>query len=379
MTSRHVWRIVALAIVLGVAASVVFGGRMQTKMRDFEVYWTAGARASLAEPLYREADGHYRFKYLPGFAVAIAPIARLPLATAKAVWLGFSIACLVAFVALAVALVPRPAWGRGAVAALTVVAMAKFFGHELVLGQGNLLFGLMCAIGLAALTGRREIVAGLSFGLATLVKPYAIGFVVYLMLIRRWRVAAAALAGAGLAVLLPLPVYGLPGTGALLVDWWRTASETSAPLLTNADATSVFAMYAKWIGWGSAAFALSAITLAVLAAAFALVVLKRAALANPEVLEGALLLTLIPLATPQGWDYALLLSAPLVALVIDRARSMPRPDRVVTVVALALVAFSLYDVMGRAAYRAFMASSLITVCYLGLIAIAVRLRLRREA
>jgi len=89
-----------------------------------------------------------------------------------------------------------------------------------------------------------------------------------------------------------------------------------------------------------------------------------------------LLLTLIPLATPQGWDYVLLLSTPLVALLIARVPAMPVADRWVTLATLAVVAFSLYDVLGRAAYAAFMALSIVTVCYLVLIVLALRLRLR---
>ena len=42
-------------------------------MVDFEVYRTAAGRALDAENLYRPIDGHYQFKYLPAFALAMAP------------------------------------------------------------------------------------------------------------------------------------------------------------------------------------------------------------------------------------------------------------------------------------------------------------------
>lgn len=379
MSLRSAGRIVVFALILAAAAPLLFADRLQPKMRDFEVYWTAGARTTAGESLYRPEDGHYQFKYLPGFAVAMAPVSILPLSTAKLAWFGFSVACLVGVIALSVALVPAPTWRRSAIAALTVVAMAKFAGHELILGQVNLLFGVICLFGLVALVKRRDLAAGLCFGLAAIVKPYAVVFLVYLLLIRRWRAALAGVGGVLIALAVPVPVYGIAGTAELLSDWWRTAFETSAPLLTNADATSAFAMYAKWIGWGPVAAASAVVTLGVCALALLWVIARRAAVASAEVLETALVLTLIPLATPQGWDYALLLSTPLVAILIDRTRTMPRADRLVTVLALALVAFSLYDVMGRAAYRAFMGLSAITVCYLALIAVAVRLRLRAAA
>ena len=62
----------SLLIVLALTA---YNARISREMVDFEVYRTAGRRAVAAEPLYREGDGHYAFKYLPAFAVAMAPVA----------------------------------------------------------------------------------------------------------------------------------------------------------------------------------------------------------------------------------------------------------------------------------------------------------------
>ena len=66
------------ALVAGAAAillAFVFSARVSRNMPDFEVYWTAAARAWHAEPLYRgDLDGHYQFKYLPAFAVLTAPV-----------------------------------------------------------------------------------------------------------------------------------------------------------------------------------------------------------------------------------------------------------------------------------------------------------------
>jgi hypothetical protein len=124
---------------------------------------------------------------------------------------------------------------------------------------------------------------------------------------------------------------------------------------------------------------LSVITVAALGASFLLALARRGPVRSPEVLEIGLLLTFIPLCTPQGWDYALLLSTPLVALLIARVREMAHHERWLAVIALASVAFSLYDVLGRAAYARFMALSLITICYVVLVAVALRLRLRAAA
>lgn len=348
-------------------------------MRDFEVYWTAGGRAAAAGPLYRVDDGHYRFKYLPAFAIAVSPLSRLSLPRAKAVWFAVSVASLIGLVWLSIAAVSDPGMRPAVLAFLTVVAMAKFFAHELVLGQANLLFGAVCMAGVAALLRGRDVRAGLLLGAATLIKPYAIAFVPYLLIVGRPKAALPATLSVGCVVLLPLGVYGVGGTASLLAQWWLTASETSAALLTNADSVSVFAFGAKWLGWGRGAVVLSALMAAGLCSAFVLVLARRRRVGRPELLEVALLLTYIPLLTPQGWDYALLLSTPLVALLLARVNTMPAAERALLLSALGIVAFSLYDVLGREVYGAFMGWSAITVCYVAIIGVATRLRVRARA
>ena len=79
---------VALTALLAALTIWVFVYKAAPKMTDFEVWWKAASRAAHAEPLYRESDGHFVFKYLPAFAVVAIPMGLLPLATAK--WSGFS-------------------------------------------------------------------------------------------------------------------------------------------------------------------------------------------------------------------------------------------------------------------------------------------------
>ncbi|MGH9309731.1 MAG: glycosyltransferase family 87 protein, partial [Vicinamibacterales bacterium] len=342
-------------------------------------YWTAAARAVAAEPLYRSEDGHFQFKYLPAFAVAAAPLSALPLPLAKATWLGLSIALLVTLLALSLRLLTdrrRPTWF---LVAVMLVAMGKFFGHELVLGQVNLLLGAIVAAAVHLLSSRHQIAAGLLFGLAVIVKPYAVIFFPWLAAIRSGRALLAGAAAVLAALALPATVYGMSGAWSLHVDWWQTVSASTAPNLLNADNVSLAAMYAKWMGPGRAAALLALATACVLLAAAAGVVLLRTRVAAPDGLEAAMLLTLIPLLSPQGWDYVFLASTPAVMYLVNYERGLAGPLRLITIAALALVAFSLYDVMGRRAYGMFMALSIITVCYLVIVAALVALRVRRVA
>jgi hypothetical protein len=192
---------------------------------------------------------------------------------------------------------------------------------------------------------------------------------------------AAAAAAAGLAVVVAVPalVYGMRGDIELHRSWWWTVTESTAPNLTNPDNVSIAAMYAKWIGAGGTAAALTGATIAVLLAAAALVFLRRAGLPFAEGLEGALLLTYVPLLSPQGWDYVFLVSTPAIVFLANYEDRLPLPLRLLTLVAVATIGLSVFDVMGRAAYAAFMSWSVISVCYLVVIGALCALRMRAVA
>jgi hypothetical protein len=370
---------VALAGAMLALLGALFVFKVSAKMPDYEVYWRTGARAAAAEPLYRSEDEHYQLKYLPAFAILTIPAAMLPLPVSKAVWFGIMVGSLAAVLALSLALLPakrKPAW---LLVAATFVVMAKFYGHELVLGQVNLLLTAIVLLAIQASARGRGAAAGLLAALAIVVKPYAAIVVPWFLGRRDLTALVAALAGSAAALALPALIYGTDGTAALHRDWWRTVSQSTAPNLLNADNVSVAAMYAKWIGPGRAATLLAMVTAAVLLAAAALVVLLRRRVASPDGLEGAVLLTLVPLLSPQGWDYVLLTSTPAVMYLVNYEGDLPRPVRAGSLAALALVGFSLYDVMGRRAYAAFMSLSLITVCYFVIVAALVTLRVRRIA
>jgi alpha-1,2-mannosyltransferase len=368
-----------LAVLALVSLVALFTTRVAHKMADFGVYYTAGSRALAAEPLYRAEDGHFQFKYLPAFAVLVSPIALIPLPAAKAGWFGASAIVMLILLWLSLRALPRIHRPPALLLVITFVAMAKFYAHELVLGQVNLLLGVLATLAIVWMMRGREVAAGLLFALAVVVKPYAAIFAPWLAM-RRNRTAFAAMA-AGLIVLLLLPAarYGWHPNLDLLGDWWHTVTSTTAPNVMNPDNVSVRAMFERWTGPGAPAPALAALASAILLAVAGVVIVARAGLARPEALEGSLLLLLIPLLSPQGWDYVLLISTPAVMLLADNLPSLPRGLRLLTGAAIAVVALSIYDVMGREAYSTFMRMSIVTVCALVEVAALVALRLRRAA
>jgi len=348
-------------------------------MPDFAVYWTAASRALAAQPLYRADDGHYQFKYLPAFAVLTAPISLVPLPAAKAGWFAISALLMMALLWLSLQAMPALRRPPALLLVLTFLAMAKFYAHELVLGQVNLLFAVLATLAIVWMRRGRDSAAGLLLALAVVVKPYAAIFVPWLAT-RRNRAAFVAMAGA-LVMLLLLPAvrYGWSGNLQLLGDWWNTVRTTTAPNLANQDNVSLGAMYAKWLGPQSMASILAAATAAVLLLLAAIVMAGRGALKLPDTLEGSLLLLLIPLLSPQGWDYVFLIGTPAVMLLINEWSSLPRGIRFATGAAIAVAGLTIYDLVGRSAYATFMQLSIVTICVLVEVSALLVLRFRRVA
>ena len=370
----------ALLGVLAIVSLVaVFTTRVSRKMPDFDVYRTAGARALAAEPLYRAEDGHFQFKYLPAFAVFASPLAKLPAPAAKGAWFALSAVLMLVLLGLSLQAMPELRRPSAVLVVLTFLAMAKFYAHELVLGQVNLLFAVLVVLGIVWLRRGADAAAGLLFALAVVVKPYAILFAPWLATRRNRMAFAAMIAGLVMLLVLPATRYGWDGNLHLLGDWWHTVTSTTAPNLANPDNVSLSAMFTRWLGPDSAAPILAAVAGGILLLLTAIVIAGRGTLPAPEALEGSLLLLLIPLLSPQGWDYVFLIGTPAVMLLINDLGSLPRGLRIATIAAIAIVALSIFDVMGRAAYSLFMSLSVITVCVVIEIGALVTLRFRRAA
>ena len=92
-----------------------------------------------------------------------------------------------------------------------------------------------------------------------------------------------------------------------------------------------------------------------------------------------MLLFLIPLVSPQGWDYVLLIGTPVIVLLLDRMDQYGTGQRGLLLVCLALAGLSIWDVMGRELYRSFMMARVVTICALVELAMALRLRTRALA
>jgi Glycosyltransferase family 87 len=363
-------------LALTLLAIAFYATRIRYEMIDFITWRQAAVRGLHAEPLYRVEDGHYQFKYFPLFALMMAPFGALDEDTGKALWFAVLLALLAALLRWSVAALPDRRMPQSTIALITILLMAKFYAHELLLGQANLLLGALLLAALLAVQRDRPVIAGALVGLAVFVKPYALIVFPWLLVAQGWRAAAMACVVVATGLLLPAAVYGWHGNLDLLRAWLRTVSDSTAPNLLGNDNVSIAAMWAKWLGPGPLASRLALLTLVGTLVLVILVWQRRRRVSAPEYLEYALLLLLTPLISPQGWDYVLLLATPAVVCLVDRWRELTPLWQWGLGVALALMCFTMFDVMGRTLYGQFMALSLVSVSALAVAAGLVHVRWR---
>jgi hypothetical protein len=368
---------VAIIAVLGVAGYVT--ARMKRDFWDFEVYRLAGVRALSAEPLYRAEDGHFQFKYWPAFALAMAPFALVDPELGKVLWFASSMGLIAVFVRQSIETLPGRLSSRQFLTWWTLAVTGKFLVKELVNGQTNVHLGVLVLFAVAAGLGGRHAAAGALIGAAAFVKPYGLLLVPWLAVAFGLGAAGAAVAVLSAGLLVPAAVYGWSGNLALLGDWYRTVVGTTPANLLLAENISFATMWAKWIGESTTAsvLAMSCSGLTLGAAVFIWVARRR--VAHPAYLEAGYLLLLMPLVSPQGWDYVLLLGTPAFVCLIDRFRATPQAWRTVTTAGFLLTSFTIYDLLGRTLYLSLMAVSAVTVGAVLLAAGVVRLRLTAAA
>jgi hypothetical protein len=373
-------RHVAWAIAIALCLTVFYVARVQHRMEDFSVYRLAAIRAMSAEPLYRASDGHYQFKYLPAFALMMTPFGLLPDPVARAAWFALSCGLLAVFVRWSIRALPNRILSERTLAWCAVACIAKFCASELVLGQTNLLLGvLLAAVLLGSIAGSVR-TAGVMAGAAVFVKVYAAILLPWLVVATGWTGVAVALAAVAAGLLLPAAWYGWETNLDLLRGWYLTVTQTTTePILRNHENVSAAATWTRWTGFGPHVAWLTIATV-IAAVALVLVVLnRRRHVAAPLYLEFGLLMLLVPIASPQGWDYVLLLATPAFLCVLDRWPAVAPSWRAVAAASIALTSVTAVGLMGRPLYELLMNAGVMTVATLSLALCLLHLRLKNLA
>jgi hypothetical protein len=206
--------------------------------------------------------------------------------------------------------------------------------------------------------------AGGLWGLATALKPYGFIFFPYFILKGMWRALLTGGVILCLAVITPGVFYGFQRNVEIHRQWASTLSESTPTLFTTADNVSIMAFVMKWSDNAQLSLWAYVSILIVLASLLLVVIVKGRLMTNATVLESAMLLTLIPLVSPLGWDYTFLLSVLGVTLIIHHFSEFSPVWRWTLAVNFCVIALTIYDVIGRAYYHTFMTWSVLTVNFL---------------
>jgi alpha-1,2-mannosyltransferase len=182
---------------LTVLSAVVLTAKLWTesysKRIDFHLYMGAVARWP-GHSLYsfHGVGTHLGFTYPPFAALALWPVARLPSGIAEHLWLVATVACSVAFVAVAANWLPRRprgAWFPPMAAAVGIWTVPIVFTVRI--GQINAFLCLAVLLdAIAAIRRRRG--AGVATGVAAAVKLTPIVAVLFFAATRRWQAARTA-------------------------------------------------------------------------------------------------------------------------------------------------------------------------------------------
>jgi alpha-1,2-mannosyltransferase len=353
-------------------------------MIDFEVNYEAGKRLRLAETPYRFEDGHYMFKYLPSSAFLYLPLSYLPLDLAKGIWYFISILCSMALIRLSFSLVPSKTEKSKLLMVLAPIILIKYFLREIDLGQINTLVTLILLFMIWYMdrqteedSHKKDIYSGLLWGLAIALKPYALIFLPYFLLKGKWRTLVSGTCMLSLALLIPSLYYGITGNFIVLGEWISTLSQSTPTLLTTWDNISIIALFNKWTGDSQLSFVLAIFFLSVLALLVLFLMVRGKRVEKAAVLECSFLLILIPLASPLGWDYNLLMSILGIMIIIHSFPNYTKTWRIVLIFNFLIIFFSVYDIIGKDLYSTFMSLSITTLNFLLLLGYLAFLRFKK--
>jgi len=377
------WKNVLVAALL-VALALVYVLHIRRDMSDFGVYYSGGMRILKGETLYRASDGHLQFKYAPASALFMAGLSVLPYEAAKAVWYILSLCFFYFIVIWGLKLLPPTRIRKGLLLALGFLIIAKYIARELELGQVNLLILFLLAITAISLRDERQLPAGITAGLSLFLKPYALIFLPYFLIKKKWKAFLAALGTACAGFALPMIVYGTGGTLAVHKEWISSLRLSTRDLLAVGDNASLYAFIEKNFdsflsGWTAAILMAAAVFVLAL---FMLALIRAGRKVGKDQaygLEIAFLLVLVPLISPLGWIYNYLYGFWAILFLVVGMEHFPVPLRWLVGADLAMIGLTLIDLIGRRAFDFYNGRALAAVNFLVVLGGLAWLRFKSKA
>jgi alpha-1,2-mannosyltransferase len=313
------WGAVAVFLALAAARHGFFDLKVYYGAINF---WTDG-HGELYD--YVQKQTGYGFTYPPFAALTMLPMAAVPWPVAIAISVvATTSVSLVLLYWLVDPIARRRGWNRWFVLAIAVGMAAAFepMRETVNFGQVNMLLVFLVAADLLFLLRRGHPAAGVAIGLATAIKLTPGVFILYLLITRRFRAAAVAVATAAAATLFAAAVIPDASREFWTDALWNTNRIGSQAFISNQSLNGFVARLhpaepsrALWL-------ALVLITMAVW-----VFQVRRAVKAGDELAGFAFTGIAGCLFSPITWIHHLVWLLPALVLVFDRGLDLARPRR----------------------------------------------------
>lgn len=189
---------------------------------DFSIYYASGLAIrehldpyttdlnNIAPALNLEIEPMNYATDPPTYLLAFEPLTRLPLQRAFWLWTGLNFAALVAALFLLLRGSGLELWTCWVLAALSLLYPPV--GDHFFYAQNKIFVLLMFVLMIRWMAAGRDAAAGLTLGIAILMRGFPLLLIGYLLLRRRWRAVASTVIGIVMGALLTIAILGLPQT-----------------------------------------------------------------------------------------------------------------------------------------------------------------------
>jgi len=343
---------------------------------DFHVYYTAAHRILNGENLYRPVeDGFYHFKYSPVSAVFFIPFAIFPFSVAKVIyWLFLSTVICCGFY-LSILLV-EPGFKRRddfraihKCVLLSALAVSVHFVRELELGQVNHLLFVVYVCMVYLFWKNRQLLCGLMLSASFFFKPFALIFLPWYFLRKRWKIGGYFLGGIVVLGLVSVLFIGPQKALSQYHGWTRELSielSHKQDLLEKGNHT-VFSIVARYTPLRFTSIVTTYVhyyqlsLLIAIGLLFLYIVIKGRGLpGRTYVLECAFLINLIPLLSFTSHNAFGFVELSVI-LILYYFKHVPLWLKITAIAGMVLSGGNIYDVVGRKLWFVFDNASLVGI------------------
>ncbi len=360
---------------------------------DLEVYYTAAVNLIDGENLYREpGDGHYVFKYSPVCALYFVPFAILPFTIAKILY-WFFLTTIICYGLVLSYKVVDPKFGKvgdqkryNNLILLTAFAISAHSFRELELGQVNHLLFFMYVLTLALMQKNYKILPSFVLALTVFIKPFGLIFLPWLFLRKQYKMVGFFFLFLMILSVLPAIFIGFEQLYTQYFRWYQELQiELSLKQSLLADANhTIFSQITRYtpLRWTaipeSYSFIYQLLVLILLSFLILWIFIKGKNLANSEVLEGAILINLIPLLAFTSYN-AFGFAQLAVCIILYYYPKMSSRLKLISVIAIVFVGGNIYELWGSNLWTLFNELSIVGIGATILAIVLTRMRYLKTA